>query len=61
LTMLYRSTDCLRRGGAPVKNLAHNASLDAGEDNAPSRPGIKHPVIILIDVVAQDRPLVPRR
>jgi hypothetical protein len=27
LTMLYRSTDCLSRGGAPMKNLAHNASL----------------------------------
>jgi hypothetical protein len=42
LTMLYRSTDCLCRGGAPVENLAHSASLAAGHDNAPSKPGIKH-------------------
>ena len=26
LTMLYRSTDCLCRGGAPVQNLNHNVN-----------------------------------
>ena len=41
LTMLYRSTDRLCRAGAPVKNLAHSASLHAGENGAPSNPGIK--------------------
>ena len=42
LTTLYRSTDRLCRGGAAVKNLAHSASLHAGENGAPSKPGIKH-------------------
>ena len=42
LTMLYRSTDCLRRAGAPMKNLAHSASFDSDEKNAPSKSGIKH-------------------
>jgi hypothetical protein len=42
LTMLYRSTDCLCRGGAPVQNLSHSASLHAGENNAPANSGIKH-------------------
>ena len=41
LTMLYRSTDRLRRRGAPVKNLPHSASLQRMK-NAPSNPGIKH-------------------
>jgi len=40
--MLYRSTDRLCRGGAPVQNLSHSASLHAGENNAPSNSGIKH-------------------
>jgi hypothetical protein len=40
--MLYRSTDCLSRAGAPVKNLAHSASRDSCDENAPSNPGIKH-------------------
>lgn len=40
--MLYRSTDCLCRGGAPVQNLSHSASLHAGENNAPLNSGIKH-------------------
>ena len=40
--MLYRSTDCLCRCGAPVQNLAHSASLHAGDNNAPSKSGIKH-------------------
>jgi hypothetical protein len=42
LTMLYRSTDRLSRCGAPVKNLAHNASFDSELKGAPSKPGIKH-------------------
>src|SRR5579864_6102487 len=42
LTMLYRSTDRRRRRGAAMKNLAHSASRHAGENNAPSKPGIKH-------------------
>jgi hypothetical protein len=41
LTMLYRSTDRLSRCGAPVKNLAHNASFDSELKGAPSKPGIK--------------------
>ncbi len=41
-TMLYRSTDCLRRRGAAVENLAHSASLQHAVNNAPSKPGIKH-------------------
>jgi hypothetical protein len=45
LTMLYRSTDCLCRCGAVVKNLAHSASLHANEKTAPSKPGIKHLVV----------------
>jgi hypothetical protein len=40
--MLYRSTDCLCRRGAPVKNLAQSASLQSGAKSAPSNPGIKH-------------------
>ena len=47
LTMLYRSTDCLSRGGAPVKNLSHSASLQAGDNNAPSKSGIKHLMLML--------------
>lgn len=42
LTMLYRSTHCRSRRGAPVVNLAHSASFHSRE-NAPSNPGIKHP------------------
>src|SRR3954468_21469043 len=34
-TMLYRSTDRLSRRGAPVKNLAHSASFDSCNKNAP--------------------------
>src|SRR5213596_2984935 len=36
-TMLYRSTDRLSRRGAPVKNLAHSASFDSCNKNAPSK------------------------
>src|SRR5437763_13930755 len=42
LTTLYRSTDCLCRSGGAMKNLAQSASLHAGENNAPSKPGTKH-------------------
>jgi hypothetical protein len=42
LTMLYRSTDRLSRRGAPVKNLAHSASFDSCDNDAPSKCGIKH-------------------
>src|ERR1700733_11485201 len=41
LTMLYRSTDRLCRCGAAVENLAHSASLHAGENGASSKLGIK--------------------
>src|SRR5450432_3281892 len=41
LTMLYRSTDCLCRCGAPVKNLAHSASFESLDKNAPSKAGTK--------------------
>ena len=40
--MLYRSTHRRCRGGAPVQNLAHSASFHSKENNAPSKPGIKH-------------------
>src|SRR4029453_3496745 len=49
LTMLYRSTDCLCRCGAPMENLAHSASLHSDDKNAPSNPGIKH----LVDVAGE--------
>lgn len=42
LTILYCSTDRLRRGGAPVQNLPHSASFHSMENNAPSKSGIKH-------------------
>jgi hypothetical protein len=41
LTMLYRSTDCLSRRGAPVKNLAQRASFHSREKTAPSKSGTK--------------------
>lgn len=40
--MLYRSTDRLCRCGAPMQNLAHSASFDSEDKDAPSKPGIKH-------------------
>ena len=40
--MLYRSTDRLCRCGAPMKNLAHSASLKSLDKNAPSKAGTKH-------------------
>src|SRR4028119_1892452 len=42
LTMLYRSTDCRSRAGAPVENLAHSASFHSDEKIAPLNPGTKH-------------------
>src|SRR5215210_5450628 len=42
LTMLYRSTDCRCRAGAPMENLAHSASFHSNEKSAPLNPGIKH-------------------
>src|SRR5580700_2619975 len=42
LTMLYRSTDCLCRRGAPMKNLAHSASFESLDKIAPSKPETKH-------------------
>jgi hypothetical protein len=33
--MLYRSTDRLRRRGAPVENLAHSASFHSSVETAP--------------------------
>src|SRR5687768_11090197 len=42
LTMLYRSTDCLCRAGAPMQNLSHSASFHSREKTAPSKSGIKH-------------------
>ena len=34
--------DCLCRRGATVQNSAHGAFLQAGENSAPSKSGIKH-------------------
>src|SRR5688572_29889294 len=42
LTMLYRSTHCLCRAGAPMQNLSHSASFHSSEKTAPSKSGIKH-------------------
>src|SRR5579871_1734158 len=39
--MLYRSTDRLCRRGAPVKNLAHSASFESFDKDAPSKLGTK--------------------
>src|SRR4051794_38452528 len=46
-TMLYRSTDRLSRRGAPVKNLAHSASFDSCNKNAPSKCETKHLVMTI--------------
>ncbi|CDX14863.1 hypothetical protein MPLB_1490065 [Mesorhizobium sp. ORS 3324] len=35
MTMLYRSTDRLCRRGAPMENLAHSASFDSEDKDAP--------------------------
>ena len=42
LTILYCSTDCRCRAGAPMYNLAHSASFHSCMDNAPSNSGTKH-------------------
>src|SRR5579871_536066 len=42
LTILYCSTDCRCRAGAPVEYLAHSASFHCRPNNAPSNPGTKH-------------------
>ena len=41
LTTVYRSTDCRRRCGAAVENLAHDASFRPVGNNAPSEPATK--------------------
>jgi hypothetical protein len=41
--ILYRPTDCHRRRGGAVGNLAHHAALRSGEKTAPAIRGIKHP------------------
>lgn len=40
--MLYHSTDRFCRRGAPMENLAHSASFDADDKDAPSEPRIKN-------------------
>ena len=50
--MLYRSTDRLSRCGAPMQNLAHSASFDSEDKDAPSKPGIKHLKIVVGSLVA---------
>jgi hypothetical protein len=57
LTMLYRSTHRRCRGGAPVQNLAHSASFHSKENNAPSKPGIKH-VKLPVRIESRDRIVV---
>jgi hypothetical protein len=42
MTMLYRSTDRRCRRGAPMKNLAHSASFESLDKNAPLKSGTKH-------------------
>jgi len=42
LTMLYRSTDRRSRRGAPMQNLAHSASFESLDKDAPSKAGTKH-------------------
>src|SRR4029077_20481541 len=75
--MLYRSTDRLCRRGAPMQNLAHSASFESLDKDAPSKAGTKHlggivwmngTLLALAAVAALwlprnalDRPLAPRR
>src|SRR6516225_7366084 len=40
--MLYRSTDRLSRRGAPMENLAHSASFQSLDKDAPSKAETKH-------------------
>jgi hypothetical protein len=56
--MLYRSTDRLCRRAPPMNNLAHSASFESLDKNAPSKSGTKHLVEREIDqrgVVLEDR------
>lgn len=46
LTMLHRATDGLCRGGAPMQNLTHSASLHSLDKIAPSKSGIKDLAIL---------------
>src|ERR1700722_10470076 len=55
VTMLYRSTDCLCRRGAPMKNLAHSASFESFDKDAPSKPGTKHLVKDLCGIESSSR------
>jgi len=41
LTMLYRSTDRRSRRRAPMQNLAHSASFESLDKDAPSKAGTK--------------------
>src|SRR4029077_9901524 len=65
LTMLYRSTDRLCRRGAPMKNLAHSASFDSEDKDAPSKPGIKQLVacasVLVVFCQHQCAPVQPMR
>ncbi len=54
MTMLYRSTDRLCRRGAPMKNLAHSASFESLDKDAPSKPGTKH-LVCLMSVTGRSR------
>src|SRR4029077_7429494 len=44
--MLYRSTDRLCRCGAPMQNLAHSASFESLDKDAPSKAETKHLVFL---------------
>lgn len=52
LTMLYRSTDRLRRAGASVKNLPHVPSLSMTRESVPSYTGTEQ--LGRVDGFAQD-------
>src|SRR3954454_12945394 len=65
LTILYHSTDRLRRRGASMKNLAHSASFHSTEKIAPSKAGIKHlrlshqeVVLAICVLVVEDEPSI---
>src|ERR1700723_3638677 len=44
--MLYRSTDRLCRRGAPMQNLAHSASFESLDKDAPSKAGTKQLFVV---------------
>src|SRR6202042_3414285 len=54
LTMLYRSTDRLCRCGASMKHLAHSASFESLDKNAPSKVGTKQLVRIVNEAQEHD-------